>query len=437
MLPQHSNGRDADVISAAQARAMLLHAQALADDVDGPAGAARVRSLIERLGYVQIDSINVLERAHHLTLFSRLSNYRHERLRTLHETRRSLFEHWTHDASLLPVEFFAAWKERGRRFVERHFNRSWLRERIGREPDRVVADVLDRIEREGPVQSRDFERAAGDRRSSAWWGWKPHKAALEYLWWRGDLAVAARVNFNKVYDLTSRVYPAHHALPAISSEAWVDWACRNAIARLGQATVSELRGFFGGVSLEEARAWCASAAARGEVVAVMVEAVDGAMPQRAFAVPEWRDRAKRAARAVSNLDDRLRFLSPFDPILRDRDRAERLFDFSYRFEAFTPAPKRVYGYYVLPILQRDRLIGRADLKHDRDAESLVVNGVWWEQGVRATKSLRRRFDDAAGRLAAFIGAKRCRMPPRRMRTAPASGGQPNSSRRPGSTTTNF
>ncbi|MCL4210545.1 MAG: winged helix-turn-helix domain-containing protein [Phycisphaeraceae bacterium] len=398
-------------IPASAARRLLLHAQGLLEDAAAPVDAASVQRLIERMGYVQIDSINMVERAHHLTLFSRLPGYRPEHLRQLHEGDRSLFEHWTHDASLIPVSSFQPWKRRSIRFVSRVSSRDWLKRRLGPKPRKVIDEVRGRIECEGPLQSRDFERAPSKKgHSSAWWGWKPQKAALEYLWWRGDLTVAARINFHKVYDLTERVYPHHHALEPPHDEEWVEWACRNAIERVVVASPREIAGFFGGVTIAEATAWCRAAGERGEVVAARVESVDGSKPRPGFALPDWRERLARAEAALSPLEGHMRLLSPFDPVLRDRARALRLFGFDYRFEAFVPAPKRRYGYYVLPIMQGERMIGRADFKHHRDRETLIANGVWWEKGVKPTRVLKARFKQACEELATFIGARHVELP---------------------------
>lgn len=400
-----------DVVSAAAAGRLLLHAQGLLEPRDGPADARRVHRLIERLGYVQIDSINMVERAHHLTLFSRLPGYRPEHLRQLHEADRALFEHWTHDASIIPVTFFEPWKRRSVRFVSRVSSSDWLKRRLGPKPQEVIDQVRARIEREGPLQSRDFERSPSKKgQSSAWWGWTPQKAALEYLWWRGDLSIAARINFHKVYDLTERVYPHHHALEVPHDEAWVDWACRNAIERVVVASPREIAGFFGGVTNAEATAWCRAARQRGEVVAVHVESVDGSKPRPGYALPDWRERLEQAEAALGPHADSMRLLSPFDPVLRDRARAMRLFGFDYRFEAFVPAPNRRYGYYVLPIMLGERMIGRADFKHHRDRSTLVAHGVWWEKGVKQARMVKARFGQACEELAAFIGAQRVELP---------------------------
>jgi len=393
-------------VPASDARRLLLHAQGLCDDPDAPVTTGSLLELIEGLGYVQIDSINVLERAHHLTLFSRTHEYRQNHLAVLHERQRSLFEHWTHDASLIPVRFFAQWHHRRKRFVDRKNTRlhAWMRTRLGKNPKRVLDHVLARIEREGPLQSRDFEHTPGS--TSPWWGWKPAKAALEYLWWRGDLSVAARINFHKVYDLTSRVFPRHHDLPPPTEPKFIDWCCREALLRSGPATVREVADFFGALTLEEVQRWRDRAIKHGDVVAVSIESLDGSRPVPGMAVSDWRHRARRATEAVESLDGRVRLLSPFDPVIRNRQRARRLFNFDYTFEAFVPAPKRKYGYYVLPILRGETFIGRADLKHDRARQALIVQGLWLEPKVKETKKLRRETEDSLDRLASFIGAHR-------------------------------
>ncbi|HYG81667.1 MAG TPA: crosslink repair DNA glycosylase YcaQ family protein, partial [Pyrinomonadaceae bacterium] len=189
------------VVSAEAARLLLMGAQGLLDDPARGASVPTLRKLIERMGFVQLDSINVVERAQHLTLGSRLDDYSHAHFSALLEKERSLFEHWTHDASAIPTKWFAHWKPRFERDRERVMKSRWWRERMGSDAARVIDEVRGRVAREGPLRSQDFERDRdGDRRaSSAWWGWKPQKAALEFLWTTGELMVVRRENFQKVY----------------------------------------------------------------------------------------------------------------------------------------------------------------------------------------------------------------------------------------------
>ena len=360
-----------------------------------------VERLIDLLGFVQIDTINTVDRAHHLILSTRLPAYRPAELTHLLEIDRRLFEHWTHDASLIPLKWFAHWRPRFRRSREK----GWHRRQLGDNADRVVRHVLSRVRREGPLMSRDFEHD-GPRRPGGWWSWKPQKVALDYLWVTGRLFVVGRREFQKVYDLTERAVPEHHKLPAPREAEHVEWACATALDRLGTASARELARFWNAITAAQATRWLLGAVASGRVVPVSVESADGSGPRAAYA---WADVEQRIAR-LPQPPPGMRLLCPFDPVLRDRERALRLFNFHYRFEAFTPAAKRVHGYYVMPILQGDRLVGRADPRFDRARGVLEVRSVCWEPGVRITGKLRAGLEEAAGLLAAAIGAAKVDVP---------------------------
>jgi uncharacterized protein YcaQ len=395
-------------VSPETARTLLLAGQGLLHDPRRRADASVVQELIEQLGFVQVDSINIVERAHHLTLASRLDGYRPPFLEQLLEQRRSLFEQWTHDASVIPTRWFEHWAPSYGQYVERVKSHPWWQARLGPRPDTVIAEVMERVAQEGPLLSRDFERPADAVRGvgQAWWNWRPHKAALEHLWRSGRLAVARRINFHKVYDLTERVFPEPASRPRPAPEAHRAWACRTAIERLGVATSGEIAAFWDLLDPAEAALAAEEAAARGEIVPVEVGALEsssvGARPRRAWAVPDWQERAEQAPAPPP----RLRLLSPFDPILRDRRRSLRLFGFDYRFEAFVPAPQRRYGYYTLPLLEGDRLVGRVDPKFDRASGTLQIREVWWEPGVRPGTGRRAALEAAVARLARTIGAER-------------------------------
>ena len=390
-----------DRISATAAARLLLGAQGLCAD---PARKATKRELvktIDALGFVQVDTINVVARAHDLTLFSRLDGYQPELLKALLEKDRALFEHWTHDAALIPIRWYAHWKPRfGRAFarIEAH---PWWEERMGGKPEEVLDHVRARLRAEGPLKSVDFEHA-GER--GTWWAWKPAKTALECLWRTGELAIAGREHFAKRYDFAERVHPEAHGLPVPAPEVQLEWACGTAAERLVVFTPRELAAFWDEVSLDSARTWCDEAQRQGRIALVAVESRDGTAPQAAFALADWPARLQQ----LPDPPRRMRLLCPFDPILRDRARCLRRFGFDYRFEAFTPAAKRQYGYYVLPLLEGDRLVGRLDPKVHRAEGLLEVRGLWWEPGIQPTKLRLKRLREALEGLAAFTGATEIR-----------------------------
>ncbi len=385
-------------LSASTAQRLFLGAQGLLDDPSRRATTVSVQALIERLGFVQMDTINILARAHDLTLFSRLDAYRPEQLKKLLETKQGLFESFTHDASAIPTVWFPHWKPRFARDRERMQAHAWWQHHFrGTEAGQVVRDVLARIAEEGPLKSSDFEHP---EKRGPWWGWKPQKAALDFLWRSGELMIPRRDGFQKVYDLTERVLPGHHALPCPDAAEHLEWACATAVERLWVFTPKELADFWGAIEAAEAKDWCAAAAKAGRIVPVQVESVDGEL-RPAFALADWEARLAK----LPDPPECTRLLCPFEPILRDRARALRRFGFDYRFEAFVPEAKRQHGYFVLPILEGARLVGRLDPKLHRDCGLLEIKGLWWEPGIKATKARKHGLEEALERLAGFVGAE--------------------------------
>ncbi|QFR31660.1 winged helix-turn-helix domain-containing protein [Ancylobacter sp. TS-1] len=386
------------VLSNAGARRIFLARQQLSRP-RGAMSRAGLLELIDDLGFVQVDSIATVERAHHHILFARNPSYKREHLTALLEKDGALFEHWTHDAAIVPANLFPYWKHRFARaratLAERW--RSWHENGF----ESYVDHVLERVRREGPLMARDFEQEPGEgkRQPGGWWNWHPEKTALEYHWRTGALAIAGREGFQKVYDLTERVIPSRHFAGEVSEEAFVDWACTSALERLGFATSGEIAAFWGLITPEEARRWVE--AARDRLVPVLLTGADG-RPRASHAFAD----AATAFDALPAPPARLRVLSPFDPLLRDRNRAERLFGFNYRIEVFVPAPKRVYGYYVFPLLEGDRMIGRIDMKADRKAGTLDVRRLWLEPGVRASGGRLDALDAELARLGRFAGVER-------------------------------
>ena len=364
------------------ARHVILHLQGmtkpphLAMDTDGLA------SLIRQLGFVQLDAIPWVERAHHMTLFARNQTYRTKHLRRLHEKERLLFENWTHDASLIPSEFWPYWKHKFRREEMR------LRDRFIRWQGEGFVDQLKalhtRVEDGGCIRSRDLEKPKGVKLGM--WEWHSGKAALEYLWRTGQLAVPRREGFQKTYDLCERVIHKDHYDKQVSEETFVDWACKSALDRLGFGTAGDIARFWNLVSIDEVKTWLEGQGKNG-VATVEVEGWKGNLTKEFIGRPDLEDLTKN----LPKVPDRLRMLSPFDPVIRDRKRLKWLFGFDYTIEIYVPSEKRKYGYYVFPLLERDKLIGRVDAQAKRGEDVLTVSKVWLEPGVKWSAARDKKF----------------------------------------------
>ena len=386
------------------ARRLFLSVHGLCRAPNRKLDAAGLLELIESIGFVQVDSINTVERAHHMILFARNQTYRHKLLTRLLEREAALFENWTHDASIIPSAFYPYWQMRFARERLR-LRARWQTWRRG-DYESLLEGVLALVRDEGPLMARDFEDESGKKSGKkkggdGWWDWHPAKTALEYHWRTGALAVAKREGFQKVYDLSERVIPRCHREAMPSDEAAVDWACREALQRLGFATSGEIAAFWGLVTPAEAAAWC-EAKLGEEILEVRLEQQAGPKPRATYTTAALLERLT----APPEPPGRLRTLSPFDPVLRDRVRCQRLFGFDYRIEVFVPEAKRRYGYYVFPLLEGDRFVGRIDMKHERAAGELRVKALWLEPKVRWSKGRAAALESELERLRRFTGAER-------------------------------
>jgi uncharacterized protein YcaQ len=350
------------------ARRIALAAQGFGVARPAAVNAGHLRRTIDRLSLHQIDSVNVLVRAHYLPTFSRLGVYDRSLLdRAAWEPKRqrSMFEYWAHEASLLPLELHPLLRWRMAAAERGEIGWRGLRAYAG-ERRREADAVLDRIRAEGPLAASDFEHGHGQ---GGWWGWGETKAALEWLFWAGLITTATRrASFERVYDLPQRVIPLTVLSlptpdPADAKRMLVERAAR----ALGIAAATDLRDYF---RLDPASARTA--------IAELVE--DGVLIP--IAIEGWKQPAffHRDARMPRRIRGQA-LLAPFDPLVWERDRTERLFGFRYRIEIYTPADRRVHGYYVLPFLLDDRLVARVDLKADRQNSRLLVRQVTWEPGA--------------------------------------------------------
>ncbi|HBP59914.1 MAG TPA: hypothetical protein DD668_10060, partial [Alphaproteobacteria bacterium] len=347
-------------IGNSQLRQLWLAAHGLAS---APSGAIDVMSIIRRLGFLQIDTVRNVVRAHDHILWSRNTRYREgmvwDALR-----RRELFEHFTHDASLIPMDFYPLWQRQFERLGQRAARAEWYQSGLAQAETEAIHA---RIKAEGPLSTHAFDSprdSTDPRDSTEMWSRPPHKKALEQMWYAGVLATAARHNFAKYYDLGARVFPP---LPPDRPDAAAAGAmlCDLAMDRMGIANAGEIRRFWDAVPPAEVRDWIAS---RG-LMAVRVQAADGTW-QDSWAAPDLTARLE----ALLPPSTRMRIINPFDPAIRDRKRLHRIFGFEYTNEMFVPQAKRKWGYYVYPLLEGDRFVGRLEAKADRDAGLLRITG---------------------------------------------------------------
>jgi hypothetical protein len=384
--------RSRESLSLVQARRIALGAQGFVRP--RPARAVTRADLlrtVRSVGLVQIDSVNVLVRSHYLPVFSRLGGYPRELLdRCAYSGRaRRLFEYWGHEASLIPVELQPLF--RWRMAQARSGQGMWQGvSRFGRERARFCREVLERVRERGPLGVSDF--AAGTPRKGGWWGWSEGKVALEWLFWTGQLTTHSRRQFERVYDLPERVLPAavvEAATPAVAEAQ--RQLLRIAIRALGVATERDLRDYF--------RLPVADARAR-------IGELDEAGALRPVAVEGWRQPAflDPGARVPREVDARA-LLSPFDSLVWERSRTERLFGFRYRLEIYTPQHKRIHGYYVLPFLLGDQLVARVDLKADRAGSALRVLRAHCEEGTSPSRVAGPLLDELR-LLADWLGLER-------------------------------
>ena len=351
-------------LSLAQARRIALAAQGFADPrPTGRVDRRHFRRALDRMGLIQIDSVNVLVRSQELPLFARLGP--HPRSMIADATRDGeLFEYWVHEASHVPTEHHHLHRWRMNR--PHKWERYWTMQQ--RRPG-FLDEVKARIELDGPLASGDLEQRVGKKGS--WWDWDDGKVALEHLFWSGEITAVRRPNdFARLYDLTERVIPPHVlARPAADERAARKELLMLAAKHHGVGTMVDLTDYHR-MKNADCKPLLDELVEDGQLQ--LVQVADWTKP--AYLHPQAKLPRRIEACAL---------LSPFDPVCWNRDRNERLFGFHYRIEIYTPAPKRIYGYYVLPILWGDSLVGRLDLKADRHAGTLLVQGSYAEPGVPA------------------------------------------------------
>ncbi len=359
-----------DTLSGAQARRVALAAQGFAVARPARVGVARVDAALRRMAVLQLDSVNVFARSHYLPVFSRLGAYDVGVLeRMLFSRHPRHVEVWAHEASVIPADDWGLLD----------FRRSASRDRYCADPDGWFAQngaVLDRVRAElaarGPLRHAQFEHHDRGARGP-WWDWGAVKTALEHLFRVGEVAIAGRHGFERRYALAEQVIPAHALHAAVPRAEAVRELIRRAARACGIATAADLADYW---RLRD----------RPAVLRAIGELVD-AGELHPVHVDGWTSAGRpakawlHARAAVPRRVQAAAILTPFDPLVWFRDRAQRLFGFEYRIEIYTPAAQRRFGYYSLPVLVGDKLVGRIDLKADRPASRLLVQAAWWEHGA--------------------------------------------------------
>lgn len=363
-----------------QARAVVLHQQGLAKLSSFGKGKNGALETIRRLGYLQLDTLAVVARAHHHTLWSRNSSYREEQLGALMREKK-IFEYWSHAAAFLPMEDFRFSLPRKHEFLSGRSH--WFQK-----DKRVMQYVLDRIKAEGPLQARDFET---DRPRGSWFDWKPAKRALEQLFQDGTLMVSERRGFQKVYDLAERVLPPGTDTSLPSREelaAHLVQRFLNAHGIGGMNEIAYLRSGMGGAVKKALQ----QAVAAKTIVPVQIEGIT----ETYFALPELAGRKIPVPRQVQ-------ILSPFDNAIIQRKRTGRFFDYDFMIECYLPEPKRKFGYFCLPILAGEHFVGRFDPKADRAAGVFHVKSLYIENKAIADEPFWEAFAQRLQEFAAFNG----------------------------------
>jgi hypothetical protein len=369
------------MLSSNQLRRIALDAQGLTRTAPFGRGVDATHRALEQLGYVQIDTISIVARAHHHTLWNRVPNYQSSHLDRLVRDHRA-FEYWFHAAAYLPMRDyrFALPRMHALKNGERHW--------FPTKDRKLMRAVLDRVRDEGPLMARDFESPKG--RNEGWWNWKPAKRALEQLYMQGDLMVSGRDGFQKVYDLAERVLPADIDATTPTTEEFAGYLLDTALRAHGFASPKEITYLRRGAAIRKAlRARLDAGVADGTLVSISDNRTDY------YTRPDLLERVTPRTLA------RVRLLSPFDNAVIQRDRNLALHGYDYQIECYVPAPKRRFGYFCLPILYRDRFVGRVDCKAHRRTRRFDLLHLYIECEIRDRDQFAAAFAEAVHEFAAF------------------------------------
>lgn len=373
-------------ISLSDARFLSLKNQKLLER-DNHKTKKDLLNIIEKVSYIQIDTISIIERAHHHILWSRLPAYKKSMLDELLAKDKKIFEYWSHAAAFLPISDYRFSLLRKENYKQR--NKEWAKKN-----KKILNFVKERITNEGPLQSKDFEHPPGKK--SGWWDWKPAKEALEFLFHAGELMIAERKNFQKVYDLTEKVLPSKIDTGKPSYEEFCEHLILNSINANGFASLREIFYLRRGDS-KIPSAVINKLIEERKIIHLKISGVE----ENYFTTKENLKELKKTA-----FEKDVHILSPFDNIVIQRKRLKTLFDFDYVIECYVPAPKRKFGYYVLPVLFGDNFIGRIDAKADRQNKNFNILNLWFEAKAKPDKNFKQLFKKRIDELTIFSGCEK-------------------------------
>ncbi|MGD9900512.1 MAG: winged helix-turn-helix domain-containing protein [Calditrichaceae bacterium] len=359
------------------ARKIILNAQLLDGSDALPKGKQGILSIINKLGYVQIDTIAIIKRAHHHTLWTRTANYNESMLHDLQTTDRAVFEYWGHAMSYLPMSDYRFFLPRMKNFENP--SSKWAEYQF-QKSGHLLEPVLERIRDEGPLSSKDFSHPS-DKKGGTWWDWKPAKIALELLFWKGDLMITERKNFQKIYDLTERVLPSELNITMPDENELGQFLVKRALTAFGIANDKEIQKYLQPETSRDSDLQVANKEVLSttinhlleekEITPVKIEGIDNSV----FYVPTT---ALENSADLQSEPSRIHLLSPFDNLIIQRDRIKSIFGFDYTLECYLPEKKRKFGYFTLPVLFGERFVARLDPKADRKNKILLIQNLVFE-----------------------------------------------------------
>ncbi|PKK84186.1 MAG: hypothetical protein CVT49_05155 [candidate division Zixibacteria bacterium HGW-Zixibacteria-1] len=396
-------------ISLSQARKIALHTQLLTGNSKSPKGKKGIARTIEKLGYIQIDTISVIQRAHHHTIWTRHPYYSPTMLNELQARDRRIFEYWGHAASYLPMSDYRYYLPRMHRFSDPHSK--WEKQQLDKF-GLLMEPVLERIRQEGPLGSKDFILPTGKKKGT-WWDWRPYKVALELLFWQGKLMITRRHNFHRLYDLTERVLPKHIDTTVPDDSELGRFLVRRALSAYGIALEKEIREHLHAADNNLAGKALRELQSAGEIIPVVIKEKPD-LQYYALA-----DTIKTALKRRLSLSS-VHLLSPFDNLIIQRGRMLKLFDFDYALECYVPAGKRKFGYFVLPILFGDQLVGRLDPKAERKSKTMIIQKLQLESGFDPSEEFLAALAEKLARFAHFNDCNKLKfikMQPAKLKTA--------------------